>query len=328
MAWRSALVAGAAASALLVGPAAAGGEALSGTPPQGLSAREPGQEPHARLPTRLWYRIEARFSGEQIRVGRDINGVSTTTTLRNDYRLRANTATRVAVNCRGPRVGTRAVSCRELRQDIRRRYRGARRAAMLRGLREGYAFRANMSGRISGGRIVTRAEPITSTSATGERVPCMPADQTTLQLQAGPQVAIGSVSSRGGSRNGVTVEARPRGRSATQLSSTAVTCQSSVPVPPTFTAGGTTELRTGVIWPSLDRDDLSHIAGKPQSEHLRFEGRPGRFGRTFSISRTIREQGPRVGPNGGMDTGSVSRRFRYTLVFKACGRGGRVPRGC
>lgn len=106
-----------------------------------------------------------------------------------------------------------------------------------------------------------------------------------------------------------------------------VTCPTFRDSPPTFTAGGESGIRN-FTWQALDRGLLSFINGTEQSEHLAFDRPPGRFGRTFSVRKVIRESGGRLNPAGQLDTADEARRHDYTLIFKVCARGGRVPRGC
>lgn len=320
-----------AVGAVAILAAASGGLGASAAAdgPDGATARSaarPGAaESQARPPSRLWYRIHARFQGTRIREATGPNGTARIET-DSGYRLTANAATLVTVSCGSPRVAAQSRSCAEVRREIRRRFRGARRQRLVRGLRESYSFRANMTGTLDGS-VRSSIDPITVTSPTGEKVACAPSEQVTSRIRAARQRARGFVSSRRGSAAGVSVQATPVGSSFAAFFVTEVTCPTFKDSPPTFTAGGESGIQD-FTWQALDRGILGFINGREQLEHLAFDLPPGRFGRTFSVRRTIRETGGRINPAGQVDTADKLRRHSYTLIFRACARGGRVPRGC
>ncbi|MGI9539940.1 MAG: hypothetical protein ACR2N6_07315 [Miltoncostaeaceae bacterium] len=322
------LVLGFAAAALCA--AGTAGAAEADKRPVAVAEGGPATDTQARPPRRLWYRITVRFKGRQVRTPTD-----ETRELVGQYRLRANAATLVTANCTGPRFSAAGVSCREARQRIRRNFTGDERRRRLAGLRESYSFRANLTGNIFGHRVRGTVDPVTVTTPTGGRAACSPSAQTTTQLQEAPQRALGqvaSVSGRGarnaGSAGGVRVLVRTAGRSSRLVTSTPVTCPTFRDDPPEFTVGGDS-VSDEFSWLPLHRDNLNVINGKPQVEHLAFRRAGGRFGRTFSIRRTISERGPRRDDRGRVaDTLQVSRVHTYTLIFRVCARGGRAPRSC
>ncbi|MGI9539939.1 MAG: hypothetical protein ACR2N6_07310 [Miltoncostaeaceae bacterium] len=283
------------------------------------------REAQRRPPSRLWYRIHVRFTGMRDRQASGPNGMTRIET-ESGYRLKANAATLVSVSCGSARVAARNRSCAEVRREIRRRFRGARRQRLLRGLRESYSFRANMTGAIDGS-VRTTVDPITATGPTGEKVACSPSAQITTRIRAARQRARGVVSSRAGSSAGVIVQAMPVGSSFAGFFVSPVTCPTFKDSPPTFAAGGESGIQD-FTWQALDRGLLSFINGTEQSEHLAFDRPPGRFGRTFSLRKVIRENGGRLNPAGLLDTADKARRHDYTLIFRVCARGGRLPRGC
>lgn len=323
------LVIGVATAAICAATAAAGGAEVDKRP-VAVTAGDGATSAQARPPRRLWYRITVRFSGRQVRTPTD-----ETREMVGQYRLRANAATLVTANCGGPGFSAPGVSCREARQRIRRNFTGADRRRRLAGLRESYSFRANLTGNIFGHRVVGTVDPITVATPTGGRAACSPSAQTTTQLQATPQRARGQVASvsgagarNAGSAGGVRVLVRPVGGSSRSVTTTSVTCPTFRDDPPEFSVGGDT-VTDPFVWRPLHRDNLNVIDGRPQVEHLALRRSGGRFGRTFSIRRTISESGPRRDERGRVaDTLQTSRVHMYTLIFRVCARGGRAPRGC
>ena len=119
------------------------------------------------------------------------------------------------------------------------------------------------------------------------------------------------------------LEAIPVDRSTGFAARSASTCPTFLAPPrPQFSTSGGTENLVDIVWQPLDRQ-VDTVGGKSFGEHRAFDLPAGRFGRSFTVRKRITEGGPNVRlPD------QVRRSHTYTMIFRRCARGGRVPRGC
>ncbi|MCB9011978.1 MAG: hypothetical protein H6531_09130 [Actinobacteria bacterium] len=313
---------------LCLAPAALAGDTPSMTPGAtdgGSSARELAVR---RDPNRLWYRFEVTFEGTRTVTGTQTfpGGVSqaSTSTVAGGYTMTSRAATimtrRCVVRARGREVFSVARSCRDARRIPRvRRNRG-----WLRLMREEFGFRANLTGRINGGRIVGTGDPAVTKGLDGLYVAC-PSSARSSSVQAAPQPASGSLGTVGGTSAGViiAVTADPDTRSSALVSREAVTCPGwkvvdGVLVEEMYTTPAISQVEES-IWHPLD--EHGKLNGLPLQSQRKLRIKPAQFGKT--ITKRWKLSGPLVPGNIG-----EMRRYTYTLKMIPCPGGGRRVRGC
>ncbi|MEZ5079211.1 MAG: hypothetical protein R2878_00815 [Thermoleophilia bacterium] len=331
---RSAVLTGALLAAASIGAPDTGGSIvpLAAGPSSDGTARELATR--RRDPVKLWYRFRLQFTGtiNSAGSGERPGGLvqSFTDAREGGYVATSRSATLVTRTCvvrnpRGRKLFSVVRSCRDARTHPKIR----RNPTWRKRMREEVGFRANLTGRITGGGYRRVDTPDATPGRGGAYEPCG-GSYTASEQQAGVQRAIGSVATSGGSGTAVEIDLRTDGDSFRRVYRSARSCPKFFEVndagllvplnpPGTEVTPEQDEIQRG-IWQPLDT--FGAPDGRSLRERLRFSVPPGKFGRRFGVTRVA------AGTGAGIAGGTAKIRFTYRITMMPCPGGGRRVKAC